>query len=124
MQVCVIITLSVLHARMEFTCTHEPAERHRRDDHNKQALDVLRHVRLRELNADGEEPRGEHDAHDFERERVGPDVPRTRVENVCDMRPYQDAEPCAENNFVDVKLRRWMKGDRAGRESMIVPSLG
>ena len=74
MQVHVSSTLFVLHARNVFTCTHEPAERHRRDDHDEQALDVLRHVRLRELNANGEEPRSEHDAHDFERESVGIDI--------------------------------------------------
>ena len=65
-------------------------------------------VGLRELYANGEEARGEDDAHDFEGDALGRLVraPGARVEDVGDVRAHEDAKAGSEHDFIDVKLQR------------------
>ena len=45
------------------TCDNEPAERHGRDDHNEQTLDVVGEVGARKLYTDGKETRRQYHTH-------------------------------------------------------------
>lgn len=68
-------------------------------------------VPRRQLDADGEEARREHDAQELERDgvahagRVGP-APGARGEDVGAVRADEHAEARAEDDFADVELGR------------------
>ena len=68
---------------------------------------MVSEIRLRQLDTNREETRGEDDSHDFEGYPLGclRRAPGARVEDVGDVRSHEDAKAGAEYDFIDVELR-------------------
>lgn len=73
---------------------------------------MFRQVRLRQLDADGEQPGRECDAHDLKSDDVALRAPGARVEHIRAVWAEDDAACGAEDDFVDVQLRipRFQRG--------------
>ena len=87
------------------TSRYKPSKCHSRHHHNEQALRMLCHIPLWQLDAYRKETGCEHDTHNLSSKSICNPRPSTWVEDAGDVRSQEDAKARSKGDLIHIQLR-------------------